>query len=213
MVIYQDGGKRAIYNGYKFTRDEKTGYYLSSCKINGKRRRLHTYVWESIHGEIPEGFHVHHIDTDKNNNDESNLELEIPFNHLSLHGKMADKEAIERFQRSGIEASKEWHRSSEGKEFHRKIAIESWKTRGEHEYKCTNCEKQFRTKKIYTEKSNFFCSGGCKSDFRRKLGVDNEARVCTICGAEFIIRKYQNTKTCSLICRGKFKTLNAKQKQ
>ena len=42
--------KYQYYNGLKFTRDEKTGYYLNATN----RIRMHRYVWECINGPIPE---------------------------------------------------------------------------------------------------------------------------------------------------------------
>ena len=45
MVEYLENGDLALYNGYKFRKDKRTGYYLSSRIINGKRRRLHVYIY------------------------------------------------------------------------------------------------------------------------------------------------------------------------
>ena len=67
--------KQIEYNGLKFNRDDKTGYYLSTTNVNGKRKRLHRYVWECNYGEIPKGYHIHHIDENKGNNSIENLEL------------------------------------------------------------------------------------------------------------------------------------------
>lgn len=52
MVEYQENGDLAIINEYKFRRDKKTGYYLSTRLIGKKRKRLHIYVWELINGAI-----------------------------------------------------------------------------------------------------------------------------------------------------------------
>lgn len=41
---------------------------------NGKVVYLHRRIWEQKNGPIPEGFHIHHIDGNKENNDISNLE-------------------------------------------------------------------------------------------------------------------------------------------
>ena len=38
-VQYTKDKKTALYNGEKFTRDEETGYYLSTRDIGGKRKR------------------------------------------------------------------------------------------------------------------------------------------------------------------------------
>ena len=65
MISYKSNGKFAYFNGLKFTRDDKTGYYLNSTI----RKRLHRCVWEYYNGEIPKGYHIHHKDNDKSNND------------------------------------------------------------------------------------------------------------------------------------------------
>jgi hypothetical protein len=66
--------KQIEYDGYIFTRDKKSGYYLSAKPIhNDKRIMLHRYVWIKYNGEIPKGYSVHHIDENKENNDIMNL--------------------------------------------------------------------------------------------------------------------------------------------
>lgn len=45
-----------------------------------------------------------------------------------------------------------------------------------------------------------FCSNNCKSAYRRKSGVDNEERICKICGEIFITNKYSKAKVCSKKC-------------
>lgn len=70
------------FNGLKFTRDDKTGYYLNSTI----RERMHRYVWKFHHGEIPEGYQIHHIDHNRGNNDISNLQMISNHLHASMHG-------------------------------------------------------------------------------------------------------------------------------
>ena len=63
------------------------------CYANSRRgesgeavtHRLHRDVWESVHGPIPEGGVVHHIDTNPANNDPSNLELKTRSTHALVH--------------------------------------------------------------------------------------------------------------------------------
>ena len=43
-IKYKDG--YAYVDGYKFRKDTKTGYYLSTKKIGVSRLRLHVYVWK-----------------------------------------------------------------------------------------------------------------------------------------------------------------------
>ena len=144
MVKYTDDFKTAEYNGYKFTRDNATGYYLSAKPIDGKRRRLHVYVYETETGEkVPDGYQIHHKDEDKRNNEISNLVCMTEHDHLSYHSKKnlaENAEHKEKFIERGIEAAKEWHKSDEGKKWHR----EHWqKMNGalfiEREHKCAFC--------------------------------------------------------------------------
>ena len=53
--------KYIYFNNIKFTRDNKTGYYLNSTI----RKRLHRYVWEFYNGDIEKGFDIHHKDLNK----------------------------------------------------------------------------------------------------------------------------------------------------
>ena len=85
-----------IVDDIKFTKDKKTGYYLSSKKINGKRIRLHRYIYEKLKGEIPKGYEVHHVDQDKENNNIDNLELLLKKEHRKIHSMTLTVEERER---------------------------------------------------------------------------------------------------------------------
>lgn len=65
----------------------KDGYYqISSGEHQGKL--LHRLIYEENFGPIPEGFHIHHLDNDKNNNALENLVLISKSNHHKLHFNM-----------------------------------------------------------------------------------------------------------------------------
>ena len=51
-------------------------------------------MWELHYGEIPEGYHIHHIDFDKSNNDISNLQLMSKEEHMQLHGELNKVELL-----------------------------------------------------------------------------------------------------------------------
>ena len=53
--------------------------------VNGKRMLLHVYVWESVNGPKPKGYHIHHKDENKGNPDISNLELLLTSHHKKIH--------------------------------------------------------------------------------------------------------------------------------
>ena len=203
VVEYIENGKVALYNGYKFRKDKKTGYYLSSKKINGKRKRLHVYIWENEHGEIPAGYQVHHKDEDKTNNDISNFVLLTGKTHSEYHSNQyaeSNREKmVNNLRENAVPASKEWHRSKEGREWHRKN-YERMKERFvvERKFTCEYCGKDFTS----TQAKSRFCSNRCKAAHRRKSGVDDITKACTICGGDYIANKYQKTKYCP-ICASK----------
>ena len=200
-VQYADDKDIAIFDGMSFRRDKRTGYYLAgNARNGGRRKRLHVYVWEYYNGAVPEGYHVHHVDHDKYNNDIDNLQLLSKKEHAKHHARNMSEETKAKLRKQLIEKavpkSKEWHASKEGKEWHSKHGYDTWKTRKPKTYECTYCGKEFETLNRYSESSNHFCSNNCKSAYRRKMGYDDVKRACEICGAEFTANKYSKRKRC-----------------
>ncbi|USS93996.1 HNH endonuclease (plasmid) [Fructilactobacillus ixorae] len=187
---------RVEYNGICFNRDLKTGYYLSSRLIDGKRPRLHRYVYELETGNnIPNGFHVHHKDHNKDNNDISNLILlsEHDHEHLHAHDRMQNHyELIDNWHNAGIAVAPKWHRSKEGSQWHRKhwekMQKDLYKT---FTFKCKMCGKSFTG-----HYGSAYCSNKCKSAYRRKYGLDDVERECLYCGKKFRVNKYSKVKCC-----------------
>lgn len=60
-----------VLDGYNFTLT-KGGYLRGTIKK--ERVLMHRYVWQKNNGKIPDGFDIHHLDEDKNNNSIKNLE-------------------------------------------------------------------------------------------------------------------------------------------
>ncbi len=176
-------------------------FYLCGNYFQHKGKRLHVAVWKHHNGEIPHGCHVHHIDGDRSHNDIDNLALVLGRIHLSGHASAPEREA---YNRKHIEAMRalatEWHGSADGKAWHSEHAKESWQKRGLQQYVCMCCGKTFETKSIYGEKVNTFCGNNCRSEYRRRSGIDNEERVCAYCGKTFIVNKFARAKCCSREC-------------
>lgn len=199
-----------ILDGIKFNRDLKSEYYLSTKKVDGKRVRLHRYVWMKLYGRIPEGYSIHHIDKDKENNDINNLKLITTSKHSKLH---ADNNVNEHYERiienlntKARPKASEWHKSQAGKIWHKEnYEKHKEKIHLKKQYICKNCEVEFESIR------EGFCSNNCKSAWRRKIGIDNETRECDICGASYITNKYSKSSTCSLKCRGELKRLRAQK--
>lgn len=57
-------------------------------KVNGTMIREHTLVWEAVHGPVPKGCVIHHINGDGKDNRLENLQLMTVGEHLALHAKM-----------------------------------------------------------------------------------------------------------------------------
>lgn len=177
-------------------------YYLCGFYFQKRGKRLHRTVWETLNGSIPKGYHVHHVDGDRSNNQPQNLQLMLGTDHLSEH--MADP-ARKEMGRSHLPKARDgaaaWHRSEEGRKWHAKHARESGAVSIQTKVTktCEVCGAEYDALLLQSTTSRF-CSNACKSAFRRASGVDNETRNCAACGAEFQANKYAKIKTCSLKC-------------
>ena len=201
-VAYSRDKKHAAVDGFTFTRDEKSGYYLATKPTCGnKRERLHNYMWRPRVGEVQKGFHVHHVNGDKCNNEVSNLAVVSASEHARRHASNMSEERRAKLRENiavAQEAAKEWHRSEKGREWHRMHAV-SLRNKKVREKVCENCGKAFETK----EDRQRFCSNACKSAWRRKEGVDDEKRTCERCGAVFAANKYSKRRFCCKGCASK----------
>ena len=111
--------QQVILDNIKFTKDKTTNYFLSSRNINGKRKRLHIYMYEKYHGQIKNGKVVHHIDGNKLNNNIENLTIVDKKEHSRYHGLRIDKTILAaRLSKVRAKAS-DWHKSENGRAWHR----------------------------------------------------------------------------------------------
>lgn len=201
MVEYSSDGKFAYYKGLKFTRDDRTGYFLNSTT----RQRLHRCVYAEEVGEIPAGknYHIHHIDGNKMNNEPHNLKLTTNSKHTSYHSNKRieeNSEYFEKFQKAGIAEAPKWHSSKEGKEWHKKHYEANLKDKLQIEksFNCEQCGNEFLGK---NNGRNRFCSAKCRSKWRRDNKLDDVDRECSVCGSTFRTHKYDKVKTCSKECQ------------
>jgi hypothetical protein len=194
-------------DGFKFYSDKK-GYWISSHKFKGKPKRLHIYVWEKYNGEIPDGFHVHHIDHNTDNNEIENLMILERSEHLILHGQnernrvLASKNIV----KYGVPAAREWHGTAKGNEWHRAHYETSLALLHKKRITltCVVCGDEFSCDACKTNAK--YCSNLCKSRGRRRAEMDAEQRVCSVCGDEYTISKYSKGQTCSRECRAKLRS-------
>lgn len=172
-------------------------YYRCGFYFQRKGVRLHRVVWEAVHGvPVPAGFHVHHRDEDRSNNQPDNLELLEGRAHVAHHSK--DFKPSAETTAKAVEAAKAWHASAAGSEWHRqhyrRIAD---KLHAKVDCTCKQCGRDF-----VGDKRSEFCGNPCKSAWRRASGLDDVQRSCAVCGGTFTANKYASTRTCSRKCGG-----------
>lgn len=193
-VKYENG--YGIVDGIKFRKDKHTGYYLSAL-INGKRKRLHRYMYEKYKGNIPNGYQVHHIDQNKDNNETDNLIAMPNQEHKLLHGRELTNEQREFYRKNMDEKARpkaiEWHKSEEAIEWHKEQYKRTLGARKPTTLICEQCGNEYQ---IVFNGTNRFCSNKCKSAWRRRSGVDNETRKCVTCGNEYECKKYSRRTKC-----------------
>lgn len=72
-------------DGYICSNVNKNGWYLTVNLYDSLNRRktfrIHVLVAKAFIGDIPKGYHVHHKDGNKQNNDVNNLEIVNPLTH------------------------------------------------------------------------------------------------------------------------------------
>ena len=56
-----------------------------------RQHKLYRKIWERHNGEIPKGYHIHHLDLDKTNNKIENLICLSPQEHFELHKNNFEK--------------------------------------------------------------------------------------------------------------------------
>ena len=184
MQVEVKSDTKQVYNG--------VSYYMCGSYFQRDGVRLHREVWKDKHGEVPNGFHVHHKDHDRHNNGLDNLELMTKSEHISHHQKGHNRP----FPVVALEAAAKWHKSEEGRAWHRdhyeknkqSLHVKSMR-------ECNQCGKEYEVTGI-----GKFCSNNCKSKHRKLSGVDNVDRKCDVCHSTFTVNKYAKTVSCSKPC-------------
>ena len=156
--------EKIIFDGYTYRRYPRSKrrsdkVYFQRIDSDGKPKRLHIAIYEHYKGPVPEGYHIHHKDGNPLNNDISNLEAVVGSAHLSAHSVVfhqSNKEQVKRHLEGIRVKASEWHRSEEGKKWHRqnppKLVYAT--------YICEQCGSEYTAPK---KRTNRFCSNKCKA--------------------------------------------------
>lgn len=188
--IFGFAGKRFYLRG---------GYYKAD---DGEY--LHQAVWRGNFGPIPDGWHVHHRNTNKLDCSPDNLECLSPAEHGARHMEDADRRAVSsRHIRTAVSAAAEWRkrnpeRSAEIAKLGAASLFERLAVRGRDTLACARCDKPYQGYAHLRQRG--FCSASCQGMARKASGVDDTDSVCTICGAGFRTNRHSPRKTCSRAC-------------
>lgn len=87
-----------MFNGGKYT-IKPSNYY---AKTDGSRSLLHRDIWEYHNGQIPDGWDVHHINEDKQDNRLENLECIDKAEHTRHHIAKRETKAVKRIDTGEI---------------------------------------------------------------------------------------------------------------
>lgn len=174
-----------VFNGRRYT---KRGRYFQCGS-----RFLHREVWKHHHGEIPRGWHVHHVNGDPEDNRVENLCAMSGARHISEHHKGHGRRPD-----AALAALPKWRATPVGQRHMRLMGIRNaHNLRVEREFCCEQCGTVSAAKDTG---ANRFCSNACKAKWRRHAGLDNERRTCAACCAEFDVNRYSKQQCCSRGC-------------
>lgn len=209
MREYRRKGLRVEFNGVAFYRYPESPvrthrvYYTPGIADRQRGvQALHQEVWKAAHGPIPDGHDIHHSDHDPENNALENLVCLSIAEHRGGHARERGRSEqqlrhLERIRPLAVE----WHRSEEGRLWHSENGRRAWERRESVERTCAYCGRRYECQT--NRATDRFCSNRCTAAERRRSGVDDEVRICALCGTEFRANRYKGTKTCSRACGGR----------
>lgn len=197
-----------VYRRYPRAKQSSDRNYFRPGAGDVRRHRrsyLHRDLWIAANGPIPDGYELDHRDGDPLNNALPNLQLLPIPEHKAKHAG----EASERSRRlaASIPADRrqamlakaaEWHRSPEGRAWHSRQSVAIHAAMPCVEMRCDVCGATYSVKRLNSGYARF-CSNNCRSEARRRSGVDDRPRGCP-CGARFVCNKYSKQKYCSRVC-------------
>lgn len=137
---------------------------------------LHREVYRNEIGPIPEGkkWHIHHINGDKDDNSPQNLALVSAKEHAAEHMDDARRAQMRAWAAEIRPLSAAWHKSEEGREWHRAHAIAVAAARPTVATTCTECGAEFLVKQ--SKRQAAVCGNACR--MRRYRATEAGAEAC-----------------------------------
>jgi hypothetical protein len=190
-----------VYRGITFTRYPESQslssrrYYYPSKHLRQKGvKALHQEIWRDHFGPIPTKHVIHHKDGDTLNNDISNLECIPPGAHTLKHAGStpARRESAARARLLTVA----WHRSPEGRQWHREHGARAWKARQPTAKTCVECGQPWQS--LARREADKFCSRTCWQRYHYRNKSYWVTSCCPICAKSFL--GPGKKKTCSRSC-------------
>lgn len=141
-------------------------------------KKLHREVWRVAFGDIPDGCHIHHKDSNPANNQLSNLEC-LPFReHLSETARNSNARNPRPFTQEARNKAAEWHRSEAGLLWHRRHAerVKEWIVWARKDMPCVYCGKIFKAFSRSGPTAQKYCSEVCRIANYRKRKAASRTR-------------------------------------
>ena len=165
-----------VFNGVEYKRmGGKRRYYLSRGRTRAEKmgaKGLHVAIWEYFAGcRVPTGHEIHHKDGDTFNCSFENLEC-LPIGAHRRMPKRVDKEARRALLERIRPLASLWHRSPEGRAWHKEHARYSLHKPGRKKpfqtvlgtRECEWCGRSFE----YRNPRNILCSARCQWEKARR---------------------------------------------
>lgn len=139
-------------------------------------RKLHRDAWTSAFGPIPAGCHIHHRDGNVLNNRLDNLECMDAGEHLSISRSNRTEPLDGWFSASARQRASDWHRSPEGRLWHKRHAerSKSWTKWKREDRPCEHCGAVFAALVRKSGRAGKYCTPACKAAAYRARGLGNE---------------------------------------
>lgn len=198
-IIYKEIAFRRYPNSKN--QSHRNYYRPHAGHIRAGIGHLHQEIWKDVHGDIPEGYEIHHKDGNFLNNSIENLVCIPRAQHKKHHAEThVTTEAKKAHLDKVRPLTKAWHNSEEGKEWHAQHARDSWKKQEPKEYTCKFCGTPFQSRgrgNAFSKKPKF-CSGLCAERERALSGRRLVEKICPFCEKKFMGQAPQ--KFCSHSC-------------
>lgn len=153
--------EHVFFNGRKYSH-KSDGYWRAT---DGSRKPLHVAIWEAANGKVPDGYEIHHVDRNKDNNALENLQCLSIAEHRRLHVKINRDKGIlspPKYKTICAECGKEFLATVKHGKFCSRECKGKWSySKGVVTRICVACGKEFKTSRYGKAQ---YCSPKCSND-------------------------------------------------